>query len=131
RIVFTIWVATILLTFALCFYVLRRPGAPSNYWLFFWTFSYFAYLFHFYWSAGVLFGWDFTGKEGILHSRIGINPDPEKVVCSPIPDLVLTVWWGWDVALAWFISSNPRWLRIERGAISLFALVAFFGATDL
>jgi hypothetical protein len=128
RIVFTIWVATILLTVALCFYALRRPGAPSNYWLFFWTFSYLAYLFHFYWSAGVLFGWDFAE---ILHSKIGINPDPEKVVCNPVPDLILTAWWGLDVLLAWVVLSNWRWLRIERGAVSLFALVAFFGATVL
>jgi hypothetical protein len=133
RIVFTIWVSTILLTFALCFYALRRPIAPSNYWVLFWTFSYLAYLLHFYWSAGVLFGWDFTGPDGILHSHIGTNPDPEKVVCNPIPDLVLTVWWGLDVLLAWFVVVRPcpRWLRIERGAVSLFTLVAFFGATVL
>jgi hypothetical protein len=128
RIVFTIWVATVLLTVALCFYVLRRLSSPSNYWLSFWTFSYLAYLVHFYWAAGVLFGWDFST---ILNSKIGTNPDPEKVVCNPVPDLILTVWWGLDVILAWFVLSNPRWLRIERGAISLFALVAFFGATVL
>jgi hypothetical protein len=133
RIVFTIWVSTVLLTFALCFYALRRPNAPSSYWVLFWTFSYLAYLLHFYWSAGVLFGWDFTSKDGILHSRIGTNPDPEKVVCNPIPDLVLTVWWGLDVLLAWlvFASPCPKWLRIERGAVSLFAFVVFFGATVL
>src|SRR5262249_27504883 len=51
RIVFTIWVSTVLLTFALCFYALRRPTAPSTYWVLFWTFSYLAYLLHFYWSA--------------------------------------------------------------------------------
>ncbi len=133
RIVFTIWVATILLTVALCFYALRRPSAPSNYWVLFWTFAYLAYLLHFYWSVGVLFGWDFTSKDGILHSRIGVNPDPEKVVCNPIPDLVLTVWWGLDVLLAWLVfgRSCPKWLRIERGAVSLFAFAAFFGATVL
>jgi hypothetical protein len=128
-IVFAIWVATALLTVALCFYALKRSGVPSNYWVIFWTFSYLAYLVHFYWAAGVLFGWDFAA---ILGSKIGINPDPEKVVCNPIPDLILTGWWGVDVLLAWVIySGNPRWLRIERGLISLFALVAFFGATVL
>ena len=128
RIVFTIWVAITLLTVALCFYALRRPGAPSNYWLFFWTFSYLAYLVHFYWAAGVLYGWDFAK---ILNSKIGIDPDPEKVVCNPIPDLILTVWWGFDVVVAWSVTSNARWLRLERGAVSLFALVAFFGAAVL
>jgi hypothetical protein len=85
-------------------------------------------LLHFYWSAGVLFDWNFAE---ILHSKIGTNPDPEKVVCNPIPDLILTVWWGLDVILAWSVFSSPRWLRIERGAVSLFAFVAFFGATVL
>jgi hypothetical protein len=128
RIVLTIWVATALLTVALCFYALRRAGPPSNYWVLFWTFSYLAYLVHFYWTAGVLFGWDFGA---ILNSKIGTNPDPEKTVCNPIPDLVLTVWWGVDVLLAWVVLTQPRWLQIERGAVSLFALLAFFGATVL
>ena len=128
RIVFTIWVATLLLTVALCFYALGRPGAPSNYWVLFWTFSYLAYLLHFYWSVGALFGWDLAE---VLHSKIGTNPDPEKVVCNPIPDLVLTAWWGLDVLLAWFVLASPRWLRAERGVVGLFAFVAFFGATVL
>ena len=129
RIVFTIWVATALVTVALCFHALRRAGTASNYWVLFWTFGYLAYLTHFYWAAGVLFGWDF-GE--ILHSKIGTNLDPEKVVCNPVPDLILTGWWGLDVILAWIVLSNPRWLRVEQGsAISLFAFVAFFGATVL
>jgi hypothetical protein len=128
RIILTVWVATALLTVALCFYALRRPSGPSNYWVLFWTFSYFAYLLHFYWSAGVLFEWNFAE---ILHSKIGTSPNPEKVVCNPIPDLILTAWWGIDVVLAWLVLSNPRWLRLERGAVSLFTLVAFFGATVL
>jgi hypothetical protein len=128
RIVFTIWAAVFLLTIALCFYALRRPTRPSNYWVLFWTFSYFAYLVHFYWAAGVMFGWDFAL---ILNSKIGTNANPEMVVCNPIPDLILTFWWGIDVLLAWCVVSNPRWLRIERGAVSLFAFVAFFGACVL
>jgi hypothetical protein len=129
RIVLSIWVTTLLVTVAFCFYALRRAGAPSNYWVVFWTFSYLGYLVHFYWSAGILFGWDL---QAILHSSIGVNSDPEKVVCNPIPDFVLTVWWGVDVPLAWAIwRGTPRWLQIERGAVTLFALVAFFGATVL
>ncbi len=138
RVIFTIWVATLLVTVALCFYALRRPGGPSNYWVQFWTFSYAAYLLHFYWAAGVLFGWNFAE---ILGSPLGVNQDLEKVVCNPVPDLILTVWWGLDVILAWFGPPNfrgpdakrdlPGWLLIERGALSLFTLTAFFGATVL
>ncbi len=90
---------------------------------------------HFYWSAGVLFDWNF---QEILHSKIGVNPDPEKVVCNPIPDLILTIWWGvdvllvWlDVGLAWSVRATPRWLRIERGAVTLATFIVFFGATVL
>jgi hypothetical protein len=135
RIIFTIWITTLFLTVALCFYTLRRPTAVSAYWLLFWTFSYLAYLCHFYWAALVLFQGDLTE---ILHSKLGVDPDPEKVVCNPIPDLVLTAWWGLDVILAWVVfwsptskGQNPRWLQLERGAITLFAFVAFFGATVL
>ncbi len=128
RIIFSIWVTVILVTVALSFYALSRPGKPTNYWVIFWTFSYLAYLVHFYWSAGVLFNWDFAE---IFHSKIGMDPNAEKVVCNPVNDLILTVWWGLDVLLAWFVVSSPRWLRIERGAISLFAFVAFFGAAVL
>src|SRR5204862_3258940 len=47
------------------------------------------------------------------------------------PDLILTVWWGVDVLLAWSVVSSPRWVRIERGAVTVFAFVAFFLAAVL
>jgi hypothetical protein len=126
RIVFTIWATVVLLIPAFCFYVLRRPAVTSSYWLLFWTFSYLAYLAHFYWAFFVLFG---GNLDEVLHSKMGMNPDPEKVVDNPVPDLVLTVWWGIDVLLAWTITYNSRLVQIQRGILQVFAFVAFIGAT--
>src|SRR5437763_7441029 len=118
RIIFTIWVTVVLLIPAFCFYLLRRPSVTANYWVLFWTFSYLAYLAHFYWAFFVLFGGDL---QEVLHSKMGMNPDPEKVVDNPIPDLILTVWWGIDVLLAWTITYNFRLVQFQRGALQVFA----------
>jgi hypothetical protein len=128
RIIFTIWVTTILVIPAFCFYVLKRPSVRSDYWVLFWTVSYLAYLTHFYWSALVLFEGNF---REIMHSKLGTNPNPEKVVDNPIPDLILTIWWGLDVILAWIYVKNPRPVMIQRGILQVFAFGAFFGATVL
>ena len=131
RIVFTIWVTLVLLIPAFCFYIMRSPATTSDYWLLFWTASYLAYLLHFYWAVFVLFGGNF-GE--ILNSPLGANANPEKVVCNPIPDFVLTAWWGVDVVLAWVllyqgILANSRLVQLQRGALQIFTFVAFFGAT--
>jgi hypothetical protein len=126
RIIFTIWVTVVLVTPAFCFYVLQRPAVTAVYWRLFWTFSYLAFLTHFYWAFGVLFGWDF---QEMLHSKSGMNPNPEKVVDNPIPDLVLTVWWGVDVLLAWAITRNPTAVQLQRGLLQLVAFAMFVGAT--
>jgi len=126
RILFTIWVTVLLLIPAFAFYIMRRPSVTSNYWLLFWTFSYLAYLCHFYWAVFGLFEGDF---REILSSPRGANPNSEKVVCNPIPDFVLTVWWGVDVLLAWFITYNNRFIQWQRGILQVVAFVMFFGAT--
>jgi len=128
RIVFTIWVTLVLVTPAFCFYIMRRPDTTSNYWVLFWTFSYLAYLWHFFWAVFILFAGDF---HEVLNSPQGANPNPEKVVDNPIPDLILTVWWGIDVLLAWIITYNNRLVQLQRGALQLFAFMAFFGASVL
>jgi hypothetical protein len=128
RIIFTIWATILLLTPALCFYVLRRPSVTSSYWLLFWTFSYLAYLTHFYWATE-LFHWD--QFQQIFSAKEGMQADPEKVVEHPIPDLILTVWWGIDVILAWIITYNPRLVQIQRGVLQLVTFIMFVGASVL
>src|ERR1700722_16254656 len=61
RAVLCIWLSTLLLIPAASLYILRdRSIARANYALLFWTFSYVAYLIHFYYAAFVIFG----GVEG-------------------------------------------------------------------
>jgi hypothetical protein len=128
RIVFTIWVTTALLTAALCFYIFARSGERNSWWLGFWTTSYLAFLCHLYWSIGVMFGFDF---HELFHSQEGVATDPERVVQQPGPDLFLAAWWTLDVVLAWVISSDRKWVQVQRGALHLLAFSMFFGATVL
>jgi hypothetical protein len=73
------------------FYILRRPFGISSYWLLFWTFSYLAFLVHGYWAYLA------------TPVPLGETSDAEAgtVVENPFIALVLAVWWGLDVVLAW------------------------------
>jgi hypothetical protein len=124
RVIFTIWATIVLLTPALCFHVFSRSNAPNSYWRAFWTGSYVAFLAHVYWTVFGTYGGDL---HTILQSH-GPGTDPEKLVEHPIPDFILTAWWGFDVLLAWLVSDNIKWVRVQRGAVHLLASSMFFGA---
>jgi hypothetical protein len=128
RVLFTIWVTIALLTPALCFHIFSRSDARNSYWQAFWTFSYLAYLAHFCWAV---FGMFDGNLDAIFHSQEGVATDPEKVVDHPGPDFFLTAWWGLDVLLSWLISSDRKWVRVQRGAVHLLTFVMFFGAAVL
>jgi hypothetical protein len=125
---FTIQAALILLIPALCFYLLRPSDTTWKYWVSFWTFAYLAYLVHFCWAAFGLFEGDF---QEMLNSPPGANEDTRRVLAYPIPDLVLTVWWGIDVLLAWKFTKDNRLVRWQRGVLHALVFGAFFGATVL
>lgn len=113
RTIYTIWATTVLLNVALCFYIFRYASrAAYNYWLLFWTFSYVAYLFHFFWAVFLVFG-------GIRGTFAGQGP----LIAST--NFLITVWWGFDVALAWFVKSDRKWIRIQRALAHLFIFAAF------
>jgi hypothetical protein len=128
RVIFTIWVTALLLTPALCLYLFTRSESPNMSWRAVWTFSYVAFLFHLYWTIVVMFGLDW---HAVFHSQQGVATDPEKVVEHPGPDFFLAAWWGLDVVLAWLVSSNRKWVQVQRGAVHLLAFVMFFGAMVL
>lgn len=125
RVIFTIWATIALFTPALCFHIFSRSDAPNSYWRAFWTFAYLALLAHLYWTVFGTFHGDFNA---IFHSQEGVATDPEKVVDHPGPDFVLAAWWGFDVLLAWLVSDNLKWVRVQRGAVHLLAFAMFFGA---
>ncbi|MDO8479840.1 MAG: peroxidase family protein [Candidatus Rokubacteria bacterium] len=127
RVIFTIWATAILLTPALCFFILFKPGAVESHWRAFWTFSYVAFLSHLYWTVIATFHGNF---REIFHSQSWLipKPNPERIVDQPWPDLVLTLWWGLDIALLWLVRGDIRWIRLQRGAVHLVAFTMFVGA---
>jgi hypothetical protein len=113
RTIYTIWSTFILLAPAFCLYLFSSlNNAIRGYWRLFWTFSYLAYLFHFYWAVFVIFG-------GIAETFTGQGPLIASV------NFVLTLWWGIDVVLSWTITNEPTWLRIERALVHVFVLLVF------
>lgn len=116
RTFFTAWAALILVTPALCTSLFRRSSeSAARYWLAFWTVSFIAFLVHFYWAVFVMFGDDWNR---ILQAKGRVS--------EPIPDTIVTVWWGLDVLLAWLTVSERLWIRIERALIHLLVFVLFF-----
>jgi heme peroxidase len=125
RVIFTIWVTIALLTPALAFHIFSRSDAFNTYWRAFWTAAYFALLTHLYWAIFGTCGGDFSlifdqAKQAATKS--------ECIVERPGPDLFLAAWWGFDVLLAWLVTDNIKWVRVQRGAVHLLAFVMFFGA---
>jgi hypothetical protein len=116
RTFFTAWAALILLTPALCTFFFRRSSArAARYWLAFWTVSLLAFLVHFYWAVFVMFGNDW-GR--ILQAKARVS--------APVPDTIVTLWWGLDVLLAWLVRSENLWIRIQRVLVHLALFVLFF-----
>ena len=102
RAILTIWVSTLLLIPALCLYTLPSSGScQANLARLFWTFSYLAYMVHFWYAGFVIFG----GIAGILE-----NMRPPIAITN----LVLTAWWTLDVVLTWAVRSDGLVVRLEQ-----------------
>jgi heme peroxidase len=131
---FTIWACLFLLTPALCFHVFSRSDAPNSYWRAFWTFAYLALLVHLYWAVTGSCGSSlevikyFSTTPGALEGPPGHTG---CIVAHPGPDFFLAAWWGLDVVLAYVVSDNIKWVRIQRGAVHVLAFLMFFGAFAL
>ncbi len=130
RIRFTTWTAAFLVIPAFCFYILRRPVGIPSYWVLFWTAAYLALLARFCWWVFARYA---GGSSAFLPNLDGINSGSQGAFWHPIPDLLLVVWWGLDLLLAWAfvlgpISNNPGSVVIERGLLHAFAFIAFLGA---
>ena len=124
----SILVTVLLLTPALCFHVFSRSNAPNTYWRAFWTAAYLAFLVHISWAVFGTCGGDWNV---VFHSKVATPQFPECTIEQPGPDLFLAAWWGLDVILAWLVSDNIKWVRVQRGAVHVLAFVMFFGATVL
>ena len=117
---FTAWAALILVTPALCTFWFRTSSErAARYWLAFWSASFLAFLIHFYWAVVIFFDNDW---ERIFNTTR---------VSAPLPDIVLVVWWGVDVLLAWLSLSETALIRIQRAVVHLLAFVLFFAGSAL
>jgi len=124
----SILVTVLLLTPALGFHIFSRSNAPNTYWRAFWTVAYLAFLVHISWAVFGTCGGDWNV---VFHSKVATPQFPECTIEQPGPDLFLGAWWGLDVLLAWIVSDNIKWVRVQRGAVHILAFVMFFGATVL
>jgi hypothetical protein len=125
RVIFAIWATIALLTPALAFHAFSRSDAPNTFWRAFWTAAYVALLVHLYWAIFRVCKADFAL---IFDQAAQAKSGSECRVEHPGPDLFLAAWWGLDVVLAWLVTDNIKWLRVQRGAIHLLASGMFFGA---
>jgi hypothetical protein len=126
RVIFSIWATVVLLTPALCFFIFSGIKASNSYWRLFWTFSFLAFMAHFYWTVVGTFHWDIYD---IFHSNTAVAAKAGTEVEQPGADILLSVWWGLDVLLAWFASQDHKWIWFQRVAVHLLAFVMFVGGT--
>jgi len=118
RMIYSIWATMVLLIPALCLYILpTRTPVRTNYWLLFWTFAYLLYLVHFYYAVMVHY-----------HASIPevFREQGVRIAGSNFLD---TLWWGVDVVLAWTVTRDVKWIRIERMLLNIYLPLTFFVAS--
>jgi hypothetical protein len=118
RTVYTIWVTAVLVTPALCAFIL--PGNSTrqrNVWILFWTFSLVAYLVHMSYAI-------FSVYHGSMQEFLA-----GQGIFAAINNVIFTLWWILDVLLAWFYRGDTRWLRIERIGAHIYIGLTFIAST--
>jgi hypothetical protein len=115
RTIYSIWVTMLFLIPAVCLYIL--PGdsdTKTNYWLLCWTFGFFAYVVHFYYTVGVIFHGDISA----------VYAEQGPVIATS--NFLDTVWWGVDVVLGWWVNPAPKLVQLQRVGAHIFILATFF-----
>jgi hypothetical protein len=118
RTVYTIWVAAVLVTPALCAFAL--PGdshRKRTTWLLFWTLSFIAYVVHMGYAIFAAYhsSWrEFVQGQGVFPAIVNV---------------VFTALWATDVSLSWFYHREAHWLRVERIATHVFVGLTFIAST--
>lgn len=121
RTFFTAWsTMLVLLPVVVMFWRRRISARAAAVWRVYWTLGYVAYAVHLVWAVGLFFRFDLTR---MLHS-------PEFVTV-PRLGMVVTVWWGIDVFLAWRSPAEPRWLQAQRIVIHVLIVGLFIAGSLL
>ena len=115
RAVYSIWVTMAFLIPAVVLYFL--PGESERkrqYARLFWTFGLLAYLVHFHYTVGVVF-----------HDSLREVYAAQGVIIAT-SNLLVTVWWAFDVILSWMPSLRAAWVPRERTLVRLYIPLTFF-----
>lgn len=102
RTVYTIWATAVLVTPALCAFAL--PGGSDRkhaVWLLFWTSSFVVYIVHLLYAV-------FSVYEGSFKEFLA-----GQGVFPAINNVIFTVWWAFDLFLAWS-SKKAHWIDVQR-----------------
>ncbi len=117
RVIFSIVVTILLITPAFCLFVLQGKDGPSDTWRNLYTFAYVSYMIHLYWAIFGMMQGDWMMMFG--HKELVMNPEG---------DILVTIWWTLDLALAWMVARDRPWIRIERGVLQIALAVGFIGS---
>lgn len=114
--IYTIWATMLICLPAFCtVWFIRSSSTAGAYWLSFWTMGLIAMLVHMYLAMGVLFEWNW---QHILKETVRVT--------TPVPDLVLIVWWTIDVILGWLLLHSRGYLLHGQRIFLHFALLVIF-----
>jgi len=115
RVIYTIWTTILFMIPALW---LQFSGAAAHgarvYWRLCWTAGLLAYWVHFYFTVGVIF-------HGSLRE---VYAAQKPIIATS--NLLDTAWWTFDVALAWLVRSERRWIQVQRIAAHAYIAATFF-----
>lgn len=115
RTIYSIWLTMAFLIVAeVLFFYPSDSERKQNYWLLCWTFGFLAFVVHFYYAVGVIF----HGSIREVYAKQGF-----VIATSNFVDLA---WWGFDLALAWFVKSEAKWIRVQRVLAHLYIPMTFF-----
>jgi hypothetical protein len=118
QVLYTVRVTMVLFTITMCLYVLPHASTQrANYWLLFWSASFVSYAIHVYYSFFKFFHGsitEFYGAQGAFVATLNV---------------IVTVWWLFDMVVVWGSDSVPKWMRIQRTGIQVLIWLLFFLST--
>jgi cytochrome P450 len=117
RAIYSFWASTVLLIPAIYLYILHGKSAKkNNYWLLLWTFSFLAYLVHLFYDVFVV--------SSSIKETFAV--DGTVMTASK---LILALWWGLDICLAWFSNSSASWIQNQRIGVHIYVGLSFLVGT--
>lgn len=109
RTVYTIWATTALVTPALCAFALPGESAGKEaIWILFWTFAFTVYIVHLGYAV-------FSVYHGSFSEFLAGQGD-----FAAVNNVIFTLWWAFDLLLAWFQRAPSGWVQKQRIAAHIY-----------